>query len=342
MQHVEVLTVGRSSVDVYPLETGIGLEDVSTFGKFLGGSPANVAVAARRLGRSSGVITAVGDDPFGRFIRRELTHYGVDESGVVTMPNAQTSIVFCELFPPDHFPLYFYRSAPAPDLRLMPEDLDLEEVRNASILWLTATGLSREPSREAHYRAISARAGKPTLLDLDYRPVFWESEREATAHMQRALAGVSVAVGNQQECEVATGESEPERAADALLAMGVGLAIVKRGPLGVLARTREQSIEVPATPCTAVNGLGAGDAFGGALSHGLLSGWDLSRTMRYASAAGAIVAARLSCASAMPTPDEVERVLGLGHVPDDMGQTTIIPRTKASTNNPASLNESSS
>ena len=327
MQHVEVLTVGRSSVDVYPLETGIGLEDVSTFGKFLGGSPANVAVAARRLGRSSGVITAVGDDPFGRFIRRELTDYGVDESGVVTMPNAQTSIVFCELFPPDDFPLYFYRSAPAPDLRLTPEDLDLDEVRNASILWLTATGLSREPSREAHYRAITARAGTPTLLDLDYRPVFWESEREATAHMQRALAGVSVAVGNQQECEVATGESEPERAADALLAMGVGLAIVKRGPLGVLARTREQSIEVPATPCTAVNGLGAGDAFGGALSHGLLSGWDLARTMKYASAAGAIVAARLSCASAMPTADEVERVLGLGHVPDDMGQTTIVPRS---------------
>ena len=327
MQHVEVLTVGRSSVDVYPLETGIGLEDVSTFGKFLGGSPANVAVAARRLGRSSGVITAVGDDPFGRFIRRELTDYGVDESGVVTMPNAQTSIVFCELFPPDHFPLYFYRSAPAPDLRLMPEDLDLDELRNASILWLTATGLSREPSREAHYRAITARAGAPTLLDLDFRPVFWDSEREATVHIRHALAGVSVAVGNQHECEVATGESEPERAADALLAMGVGLAIVKRGPLGVLARTREQSIEVPATPCTAVNGLGAGDAFGGALSHGLLSGWDLARTMKYASAAGAIVAARLSCASAMPTADEVERVLGLGHVPDDMGQTTIVPRS---------------
>jgi len=139
--------------------------------------------------------------------------------------------------------------------------------------------------------------------------MFWENSGAAHAQMDRALSMVSVAVGNGDECEVAVGESDPDRAADALLDRGIGLAIVKQGPKGVLARTRDERVEVASFPVKVVNGLGAGDAFGGALCHGLLAGWPLERVLRFANVAGAIVASRLECSTAMPTADEVERLM---------------------------------
>lgn len=315
---VDVLTIGRSSVDVYPLQAGVGLEDVRTFGKFLGGSPTNVAIAAARLGQRAALVTAVGDDPFGRFVLRELDRFDVDGSRVVVLEGVPTSLAFCEVFPPDTFPLYFYRAEPSPELRIGPDDLDLASIRDARLLWLTVTGLSLEPSRAAHHAALGAREGGLAVLDLDYRPMFWSGPDAAREQVRQVLPHVSVAVGNLEECHVAVGESDPDRAADALLDAGVELAVVKRGPQGVLARTPHESVEVPPTPCTVLNGLGAGDAFGGALCHGLLSGWSLERSVRTASAAGAIVASRLECGSAMPTRAELDRVLALGVVPEDL------------------------
>ncbi|QDB79673.1 5-dehydro-2-deoxygluconokinase [Georgenia wutianyii] len=315
----DVLTFGRSGVDIYPLTTGVGLEDVETFGKFLGGSPTNVAVAAARLGHSAATITGVGDDPFGRFVRREMVRLGVSDAHVVTSTELKTPITLCEIFPPDHFPLYFYREPSAPDLQVRPQDLPLDAVRGAAIMWFTVTGLSEEPSRAAHLAALAARARREhTVLDLDYRPMFWDSAAEAGAQVRDVLPGVTLAVGNREECEVAVGESDPDRAADALLEAGVEIAVVKQGPRGTLAKTREERVEVPATPTQVVNGLGAGDAFGGALCHGLLSGWSLGRTLAAASAAGAIVAARLECSTAMPTEAEVLEVLDRGAHPQDV------------------------
>ena len=168
------------------------------------------------------------------------------------------------------------------------------------------TGLSEEPSRSAHFAAWEARARAPlTVLDLDYRPMFWESPAAATEQVQRALGNVTVAVGNREECEIAVGESNPRKAADALLDLGVELAIVKQGPRGVLGKTRHSSVTVAPNDVDVVNGLGAGDAFGGSLCHGLLHGWPLEKTLRYANAAGAIVASRLECSTAMPTAAEV-------------------------------------
>ncbi|MGW2700042.1 PfkB family carbohydrate kinase [Streptomyces sp. NPDC001340] len=190
----EVLTMGRVGVDVYPLRTGVGLAEVTSFGKYLGGSPTNVAVAAARYGRSSAVITKTGRDP-----------------------------------------------------------------------------------------------------------------AEARSYYAEALRHTTVAVGNLDECEVATGEREPYAAAKALLAAGVELAVVKQGPRGVLAMDRDGSaVEIAPVPVHVVNGLGAGDAFGGALCHGLLSGWDTRRTVSFANAAGAVVAGRLACSDAMPTEAEVD------------------------------------
>ncbi|MGI5460928.1 5-dehydro-2-deoxygluconokinase [Streptomyces sp. CA-249302] len=304
----EVLTIGRVGVDVYPLQTGVGLAEVSSFGKYLGGSPTNVAVAAARYGHSASVITKTGRDPFGDFVRSALEEYGVDAGFVGVSDIAPTPVTFCEIFPPDDFPLYFYRLPKAPDLDIRPEELDLDAVRDARIFWVTGTGLSDEPSRSATLAALAhrAKAGVATVFDLDWRPMFWADPAQARGYYTEALRHTTVAVGNLDECEVATGEREPYAAAKALLDAGVELAVVKQGPKGVLAMDRDGSaVEIPPVPVEVVNGLGAGDAFGGALCHGLLSGWDTARTVSFANAAGAIVAGRLACSDAMPTAAQV-------------------------------------
>jgi 5-dehydro-2-deoxygluconokinase len=314
MDAFEVITMGRVGVDIYPLQVGVGLEDVTTFGKFLGGSATNVAVAAARHGRRTAVITRTGDDPFGRFVHRALGELGVDDRFVTAVAGLPTPVTFCEIFPPDNFPLYFYRRPIAPDLVIEPDELDGAAIRGSGVFWATVTGLSQEPSRSAHHAAWAARGRAPlTVLDLDYRPMFWPSEAAARAEVVRALPAVTVAVGNREECAVATGESDPYRAAEALLDAGIELAIVKQGPKGVLGRSRTESVEVPPSPVEVVNGLGAGDGFGGALCHGLLAGWPLERVLRFANAAGAIVASRLECSTAMPTTAEVEGFLEVNH-----------------------------
>jgi 5-dehydro-2-deoxygluconokinase len=311
----EVLTMGRIGVDVYPLQIGVGLREVTSFGKYLGGSATNVAVAAARHGRRSAVITRTGADPFGEYLHDALRGFGVDDRYVTPVAGLPTPVVFCEIFPPDDFPLYFYGRDPAPDLMIRADELDLDAVRDADVLWVTVTGLSREPSREATLAALRERGRRgTTVLDLDYRPMFWESREEARRWVREALPHVTVAVGNLDECETAVGERDPRAAAAALHAAGVGLAVVKQGPAGVLASDGATEVVVPPVPVEVVNGLGAGDAFGGALCHALLSGWDLERAMRFCNAAGSIVAGRLACADAMPTADEIEAVLVDGAV----------------------------
>ncbi|WP_204077503.1 5-dehydro-2-deoxygluconokinase [Planotetraspora phitsanulokensis] len=306
----DLVAMGRVGVDIYPLDSGVGLEDVERFGKFLGGSATNVSVAAARYGRRSAIITRTGRDPFGRYVHRALRDFGVDDTFVTEVDGPPTPVTFCEIFPPDDFPLYFYRYPTAPDLMIEADELPLDAIREASVYWSTVTGLSQEPSRAAHFAAWEARGRRShTVLDLDYRPMFWPDRAEASAQVARALGHVTVAVGNREECEVAVGETEPHRAADALLERGVELAIVKQGPKGVLAATADERVEVPPFPVTVVNGLGAGDAFGGALVHGLLNGWDLHRILQFANVAGAIVASKLECSSAMPYEAEVEAVL---------------------------------
>jgi 5-dehydro-2-deoxygluconokinase len=310
MPALDVLTMGRVGVDIYPLQAGVALEDVTTFGKYLGGSATNVAVAAARLGRSAAVITRTGADPFGRFVHQALKGYGVDDRFVTEVPGLPTPVTFCEIFPPDHFPIYFYRYPKAPDLEIRADELDGDAIRAARVFWVTVTGLSAEPSRSATLAALETRGrAGVTVLDLDYRPSFWPSPEEARRWVQAALGHVTVAVGNLDECEVAVAERDPLRAARALRHHGADLAVVKQGPLGVLAMDAGAVVETPPVPVAVLNGIGAGDAFGGALCHGLLAGWPLDRVIRFANAAGAIVTTRLECSSAMPTTEEVESFL---------------------------------
>lgn len=307
---LEVLTVGRVGVDLYPEQSGVPLAGVSTFAKSLGGTATNVAVAAARLGRRAGVLTKVGPDGFGTYVRQALESFGVSSEHVGTSPDLLTPVVFCELNPPADPPLLFYRLPIAPDLTLNEEDVPWSLVRDVPLLWVTGTGVSAEPARGTQRMMLASRARHGhTVLDLDYRPMFWPDVETARAEISWMLDHVTVAVGNRTECEVAVGTSDPDEAADRLLARGLSLALVKKGAEGVLVATPEGRWTVEPNPVEVVCGLGAGDAFGGSLVHGLLSGWDPVRIARYANAAGAIVASRLACADAMPDQKEIEELL---------------------------------
>ncbi|HEY3464151.1 MAG TPA: PfkB family carbohydrate kinase, partial [Amycolatopsis sp.] len=177
---LEALTIGRVGVDLYPEQSGVPLAGVSTFAKSLGGTATNVAVAAARLGRSTAVLTKVGPDGFGDYVRQALDGFGVSPSYVGTSPKLQTPVVFCELNPPTDPPLLFYRSPIAPDLTLTDEDVPWDVVESVPLLWVTGTGVSAEPARATQRKILETRGRREhTVLDLDYRPMFWPSADQA-------------------------------------------------------------------------------------------------------------------------------------------------------------------
>ncbi|SDZ18672.1 5-dehydro-2-deoxygluconokinase [Amycolatopsis xylanica] len=310
VEALEALTIGRVGVDLYPEQSGVPLAGVSTFAKSLGGTATNVAVAAARLGRRTAVLTKVGPDGFGEYVREALAGFGVSPEHVGTSPGLQTPVVFCELNPPADPPLLFYRAPIAPDLTITDEDVPWAVVESVPLLWVTGTGVSVEPARTTQRKILETRARREhTVLDLDYRPMFWPDVETARAEIGWMLDHVTVAVGNRAEAEVAVGTADPDLAADRMLERGLKLAVIKKGAEGVLVATPEGRWTVKPQRVEVVCGLGAGDGFGGALIHGLLSGWDPVRIAEYANAAGALVASRLACADAMPAAEEIEELL---------------------------------
>lgn len=305
----ELLTIGRISVDLYAEQIGVSMTEVSTLRKSLGGTSTNVAVAASRLGHRAATVTKVGDDQFGRYLKHALEHtFGVDTRWVATDPELKTPLAFAELDPPEDPTIIFYREPRAPDQNLLPADLDLDVVREVPLFWVPASRFAWEPSRSTVTEALIARGRRShTVLDLDWRPMFWESPAAATEQIAPMLDHVTVAIGNRDECEIAVGTRDPDEAADRLLERGLEIAVVKLGGDGVMVATADGTRErIPPFRVDVVCGLGAGDAFGGAFCHGLLNGWDLVRTVEYGNAAGAIVAGRLTCADAMPTVAEID------------------------------------
>jgi 5-dehydro-2-deoxygluconokinase len=307
---IEVLTFGRSSVDLYPQQLNVALADVTTFQKSIGGSPTNVAVAAARLGRKSAVINRVGDDAFGAYIRQGLREFGVSDQFVSTDPELLTPVVFAELLPPADPTIYFYREPRGPDMNVSVADLPLDLIGSVPLFWATGSRFAEEPSRAAALAALEARSRRShTVIDLDYRPMFWDSPQQASEFIGPSIDLCTVAVGNRDECEIAVGTREPDEAADRMLERGVQMAVVKKGAEGVLVATAETRTSVSPLVVEVVCGLGAGDAFGGSLCHGLLAGWDPEHIVQRANAAGAIVAGRLMCSEAMPTPEEIDEAL---------------------------------
>ena len=310
MTDVQLLTIGRVSVDLYAEQLGVPLAEAQTFAKSVGGSPTNVAVAAARLGTRSAVVTAVGDDDFGGYVRGALQGFGVDTRFVGSHPTLRTPLAIAAMDPPEDPRLVFYREPSAPDEEIALENEHLAAARDAEIFWVAGSCLSGRLTGPTTRAMLEARGRKQhTVIDLDYRPTFWPSEEAASREIGAAIDHATVAVGNRRECEVAVGTGEPDAAADTLLERGIELAIVKLGGEGVLVATRDERTRVEPVPVEVVCGLGAGDAFGGAFCHGLLAGADPAEAVRFANAAGAIVASRLLCADAMPTSEEVRRLL---------------------------------
>ena len=310
MAPFDVLSVGRVSVDLYAMEPNVGFDGQQSFRKSVGGSPTNVAVAAARLGHRVALVTKVGDDAFGDYVRERLASWGVTTDFVTSQPHAQTPLAFAALTPPETPTVIFYRGPAAPDTTLLDTDVPADVVRDARVLWISQGSLAQGSTADTCLEWMGRRSrDQHTILDLDYRPSLWPDVDSATAMATRAIALATVVVGNREECAVAVGTDDPDRAADLLLAAGARLAIIKLGADGSLWATADDRIRIPATPIDLVCGLGAGDAFGGALCHGLLSGWDLERIGRAANAAGALVSTRLTCADAMPDVTELDDMM---------------------------------
>jgi 5-dehydro-2-deoxygluconokinase len=314
---VDAYVIGRLSADLYPLQINTPLEEVRTFERFVGGFAGNVATGLARLGVSVAIVSAVGDDGHGRFVRRFLADEGVDVSALGTHPTLKTALAFCEAFPPDNFPLTFYREPTCPDWELRLPDVPMDALAQAPLVYVTGTGLVRDPSRSTMLGILERRAGRPgTIFDLDWRASLWgdrASEYQALARVGARLA--DIVLGGDSEFQAA-GLSPA-----AVLALGARVAVAKHGPNGVSVFTRDGGEQhSPGLKVPVVNGLGAGDAFGAAFGAGLLAGLPLVEAVRRGNAAGAIVATRLSCSTAMPRAAEVDAVLAGAAIIDGMVQ----------------------
>ena len=309
MRVPEVICVGRISVDLYATEKNVGFDGPQSFTKSVGGSPTNVAVAAARLGRRASIVTKVGNDGLGAFALNQLVKWGVDVDHVGIDPDGQTPLALTALNPDESPQIAFYRGHAAPDTTLLATDLATEEVRSCGVLWISHGALAQGTTASAAmtWLELRGRAGH-TVLDLDYRPALWPDLETSRRMSLRAIRFSTVVIGNLDECEMALGTRDPEEAAAALLTVGVELAVIKLGSGGVYLATREDRVKVDPLPVEVVSGLGAGDAFGGALSHGLLSGWTPDVIGQFANAAGALVASRMACAEAMPSLEEIEEI----------------------------------
>jgi 5-dehydro-2-deoxygluconokinase len=299
---IDVAVLGRVGIDLYPNQLRTPLREVRTYTRYVGGFAGNVATGLARLGLQAAIVSRVGPDPHGEFVRNFLSREGVDVRFLAVDERLMTPPTFCEVWPPDRFPITFYRYPTAPDWQLAPEDFDVDEIAAAPFLLATGTGLAQSPSRETTLTALSAHAGT-TIFDLDWRPTLWEQSGEY-GELARAAAGLSdIVIGNEEEVEAAAGDVRTLRE------LGVRTLVLKRGERGVLLFTEGREVDVPGHPVEVVNGLGAGDAFVAAFVQSLHSGLPIEEAARRGSVAGAMVAAQLACSEAMPTLEELEQEL---------------------------------
>jgi 5-dehydro-2-deoxygluconokinase len=291
---IEAAVLGRVGVDLYPNELETPLAEVRTFTKYVGGFAGNVATGLARLGVRVAIVSRVGADPHGDYVRSWLAGQGVDVRFLATDPYWLTPPTFCEVWPPDRFPITFYRRPTAPDWQLAPDDFDAEEVAAAPLLYATGTGLAQSPSRETTLDALRAHRGT-TIFDLDWRPSLWDDPDEYPALAAEAAAGADIVIGNEEEVEAAR--------------VDAATLVLKRGERGATVYEGGDETDVPGFPVEVVNGLGAGDAFAAALGQSLLRGSSLVEAVRRGTVAGALVAAQLACSEAMPRLEELEGAL---------------------------------
>ena len=311
--NLDLITVGRISVDLFAEQINTSFSEPQTFHKSIGGSPTNVAVAAARLGHTSAIISKVGVDPLGQYVVKKLQEFGVNTDFVKVAESGLTPVVLASQDPPEDPKIIFHRQPSAPDTQLTLNDIDSQTLLAAKIFWVSACALSNGETAKSAVKWLEMRERRAeSIIDLDYRPSFWPNVEAARVAAQEAISHCTIAIGNIAECQVALGISDPNAAADDLLIRGVRLAIVKMGGDGVLLATKDERIVIEPLSIKLVCGLGAGDAFGGALVHGLLSGWSLKQIGEFANAAGAYLASELMCSDAMPTIEVLDSFIKTG------------------------------
>jgi 5-dehydro-2-deoxygluconokinase len=337
---LDVVCIGRAAVDLYGEQIGGRLEDMRSFAKYVGGSPTNTAIGGARLGLRTGVISRVGDEHNGRFVRETLQAEGVDVTCLRTDPTRLTALVFLGIRDPDTFPLVFYRERCA-DMGLCVDDIDEAYLARAKAVLISGTHLSHPDTRAACIRAmkLARQRGLRVVLDIDYRPVLWGltapglgeqrfvSSSRVTEQLQAVLPDCDLIVGTEEEIHIAGGSTDSRAALSAIREASAALVVMKRGPMGCVAfdgaipDDLERGVRGPGFPVEVFNVLGAGDAFMAGLLRGWVRGEPLQQALRYANACGAIVVSRHGCAPAMPSWRELqfffERKQGVARLRED-------------------------
>lgn len=327
-KHLDVICLGRVAVDLYGQQIGARLEDMGSFAKYLGGSSGNVAYGTARQGLKSAMLSRVGDDHMGRFLREELARLGVDVSHLKTDKDRLTGLVVLGIKDEDTFPLIFFRENCA-DMGIRAQDIDEEFIASARCLAITGTHLSHPDTRAAVVKAleIARRHGVKTALDIDYRPVLWgltsrgDGETRfipsaaVTEQLQQMLGLFDVIVGTEEEFHIAGGSTDTVAALRAVREVSGAALVCKRGPLGcsvfegAIPATLDEGLTVYGVKVEVLNVLGAGDAFMSGLLRGYLNGEGWEQACRYANACGALVVSRHGCAPAMPSKEELDDYL---------------------------------
>lgn len=321
----DLLNMGRSSLDLYANDVGAPFVDIQSFAAYVGGSPTNICVGARRLGLKTALLTAVGTDPVGDFILNFLNREGIDTQYIPRKPAHRSSAVVLGIEPPDKFPLVYYRENCA-DIHLTIDDVLNAPVGDCRFFQFAGTNLSKEPSRSATLFAaeLARQSGATVVLDVDFRPDQWHDVRAFGVQIRAALRLVDVVIGTQDEVNAALLTSpeqmkvshsqmsdahvvgDTNQAIGALLAAGPQAVVLKVGALGAQVHLKDgQTIHAPGFPVEVYNILGAGDAFGGGFLYGLAHDWGWYKAARLGNACGAIVVTRHGCANFMPTLAEV-------------------------------------
>ena len=315
---IEAVVVGRVGVDFTPATPRTTLAAAGSFTRAVGGFAGNIATGLARLGIRAAVVSAVGDDGHGDHVRAFLAGEGIDVGPIVTSPGSRTQVAFFEVWPPVHFPVTFYRPAPAPETQLTVADVPMGLLEEAPLVVLSGALLAGEPARSTALEILedrrASRDRRPasvTLLDLDWRPTLWDDARVAPALLERAARLSDVLVGSDEEFEAA--RLRPEANARG----GPAMIVLKHGPAGVSLVTTGARRSLPGIAVEVLCGTGAGDGLTAAFAAGLLQGLDPLVAVERGNAAGAIVVTRLMCSTAMPTPTEIDRLLaGLSVEPE--------------------------
>ena len=331
MKNLDLITIGRSSVDLYGAQVGGRLEDMGSFSKYIGGSPTNIAAGAARLGLKSALITRVGDEHMGRFIREQLVKEGVDVTGVITDPNRLSALVLLGIRNQEQFPLIFYRDNCA-DMALSEDDIDPAFIASSGCVCATGTHLSNPLVEAATLKALhlARENGAKTALDIDYRPNLWgvagHGDGESrfvesgavTAKLLSTLHLFDLIVGTEEEFHIAGGTTDTMAALRAVRAVSGATLVCKRGPMGASAFVGEIPVSLDdglsgeGFPIEVFNVLGAGDGFMSGLLKGWLTNQDWPTSLKLANACGAFAVSRHGCTPAYPSEQELDFFLKRG------------------------------